>query len=205
MASTRRRPATCGASAQLCDEVGALMMVDEIQTGFGRTGTWFGFEQHDVVPDVVTLAKAMGNGMPVGACWARARGVGGVPARRPRQHVQRHGARHRGRQRRVDEMRRIDAPGLARRQGARLTAAARARSRRSTRSAARACCSAPNWSTASTPPTVYKALLARGLICNAVNAVDVAVRPAAHGQRSPSSTRRRRSSPRRWPTCTGAT
>lgn len=54
----------------LCDEYGALMMIDEIQTGFGRTGRWFGFEHDGVVPDVVTLAKAMGNGMPVGACWA---------------------------------------------------------------------------------------------------------------------------------------
>ncbi len=55
----------------LCDEVGALMIVDEIQTGFARTGRWFGFEIDGVSPDVVTLAKAMGNGMPVGACWAR--------------------------------------------------------------------------------------------------------------------------------------
>ena len=54
----------------LCDEHGALMMVDEIQTGFGRTGRWFGFEHDGVTPDVVTLAKAMGNGMPIGACWA---------------------------------------------------------------------------------------------------------------------------------------
>ena len=56
---------------ELCDETGALMMVDEIQTGFCRTGRWFGFEHAGVAPDVVTLAKAMGNGMPVGACWAR--------------------------------------------------------------------------------------------------------------------------------------
>lgn len=57
---------------QLCDDVGALMIVDEIQAGFCRTGRWFGFEHAGVNPDVVTLAKAMGNGMPVGACWARA-------------------------------------------------------------------------------------------------------------------------------------
>ena len=47
------------------------MIVDEIQTGFARTGHWFGFEIDGVSPDVVTLAKAMGNGMPIGACWAR--------------------------------------------------------------------------------------------------------------------------------------
>jgi acetylornithine/N-succinyldiaminopimelate aminotransferase len=56
----------------ICDEVGALMIVDEIQTGFCRTGRWFAFEHAGVSPDVVTMAKAMGNGMPVGACWARA-------------------------------------------------------------------------------------------------------------------------------------
>ena len=56
---------------ELCDERGMLMMMDEVQTGFGRTGRWFGFEHHDIQPDVVTMAKAMGNGFPVGALWAR--------------------------------------------------------------------------------------------------------------------------------------
>ncbi|HEX9548772.1 MAG TPA: aminotransferase class III-fold pyridoxal phosphate-dependent enzyme, partial [Acidimicrobiales bacterium] len=56
---------------QLCDERGLLFMVDEIQTGLGRTGEWFGFQHFDVQPDVVTMAKALGNGMPIGACWAR--------------------------------------------------------------------------------------------------------------------------------------
>ena len=56
---------------RLCDERGLLMIVDEIQTGLGRTGRWFGFEHFGVRPDVVTLAKALGNGMPIGACWAR--------------------------------------------------------------------------------------------------------------------------------------
>jgi predicted acetylornithine/succinylornithine family transaminase len=55
----------------LCDERGLLFMVDEVQTGLGRTGRWFGFEHFDVRPDVVTMAKALGNGMPIGACWAR--------------------------------------------------------------------------------------------------------------------------------------
>ena len=64
-------PGYLSAIREICDATGALMMVDEIQTGFGRTGRWFGFEHDGVVPDVVTLAKAMGNGMPIGACWAR--------------------------------------------------------------------------------------------------------------------------------------
>lgn len=56
---------------RLCDERGLLMIVDEIQTGLGRTGEWFGFQHFGVEPDVVTMAKALGNGMPIGACWAR--------------------------------------------------------------------------------------------------------------------------------------
>ncbi len=50
-----------------CDEVGTLLVFDEIQTGIGRTGTMFAFEQLGVVPDIITLAKAFGGGMPLGA------------------------------------------------------------------------------------------------------------------------------------------
>ena len=57
---------------QLCTDRDILLMVDEVQTGLGRTGRWFGFQHLGIEPDVVTLAKALGNGMPVGACWARA-------------------------------------------------------------------------------------------------------------------------------------
>lgn len=56
---------------QLCDEHDWLMMIDEVQTGLGRTGSWFGFEHAGVEPDVITLAKALGNGYPIGACLAR--------------------------------------------------------------------------------------------------------------------------------------
>ncbi len=55
----------------LCDERGALLMIDEVQTGLGRTGRWFGFQHSGIRPDVVTVAKALGNGVPIGACWAR--------------------------------------------------------------------------------------------------------------------------------------
>lgn len=51
----------------LCDKVGALLVVDEIQAGFMRTGTLFAYEQDEVVPDIVTLAKALGGGLPIGA------------------------------------------------------------------------------------------------------------------------------------------
>ena len=56
---------------RICDAREALLMVDEIQTGLGRTGRWFGFQHFGVEPDVVTMAKALGNGVPIGACWAR--------------------------------------------------------------------------------------------------------------------------------------
>lgn len=56
---------------RLCDERGVLLIVDEVQTGLGRTGRWFAFQHAGIEPDVVTVAKALGNGIPIGACWAR--------------------------------------------------------------------------------------------------------------------------------------
>ena len=55
---------------RLCDERHLLFMVDEVQTGLGRTGRWWGFQHYGIRPDVVTVAKALGNGVPIGACWA---------------------------------------------------------------------------------------------------------------------------------------
>ena len=55
----------------LCRERGILFMVDEVQTGFARTGRWFGFQHFGISPDVVTMAKALGNGVPIGATWAK--------------------------------------------------------------------------------------------------------------------------------------
>ena len=57
---------------QRCNEVGAMMILDEIQPGFGRTGKLFGFQNYDVVPDIVVMGKGMGGGMPVGAFTASA-------------------------------------------------------------------------------------------------------------------------------------
>ncbi|MDJ0738777.1 MAG: aspartate aminotransferase family protein [Gammaproteobacteria bacterium] len=56
---------------ELCDEHGWLMMLDEIQTGMGRTGQPFAYQHYDFKPDVITVAKALGNGVPIGACLAR--------------------------------------------------------------------------------------------------------------------------------------
>ena len=58
------------AARKMCTDRGILLMIDEVQTGFARTGKWFGFEHAKIKPDVVMLAKAMGNGMPIGALWA---------------------------------------------------------------------------------------------------------------------------------------
>ncbi len=55
----------------ICDTYGWLLMLDEVQTGIGRTGTWFGFQHSGVLPDVMALAKGLGSGMPIGACLAR--------------------------------------------------------------------------------------------------------------------------------------
>jgi len=54
----------------ICDEAGWLLILDEIQTGMCRSGTWFAWQQEDARPDIMTLAKGLGNGMPIGACLA---------------------------------------------------------------------------------------------------------------------------------------
>ena len=161
---------------QLCDETGALMMIDEIQTGFGRTGRWFGFEHSGVAPDVVTLAKAMGNGMPVGACWAR-RDVAAVF--QPGDH----GSTYSGTAIAtsavvavIDEMQRIDAPALARERGALL---------RELVSAIPGVASVrgdglllgAQLDEGIEAPTVYTRMLAHGIICNAVNPTTIRLAP----------------------------
>jgi predicted acetylornithine/succinylornithine family transaminase len=106
----------------LCDERGLLLMMDEVQTGYGRTGKWFGFQHAGIVPDVVTMAKAMGNGFPVGAMWAK-REIAAVF--QPGDH----GSTYSGTALAtavvnavIDEMRRIDAPAVAAQRGAELSA-----------------------------------------------------------------------------------
>ncbi|GAB3948013.1 acetylornithine transaminase [Corynebacterium tapiri] len=53
---------------ELCDDIGALLIVDEVQTGIGRTGDLWAFQSEDITPDVITLAKGLGGGLPIGAC-----------------------------------------------------------------------------------------------------------------------------------------
>ena len=107
---------------RLCDERGLLFMVDEVQTGFARTGRWFGFQHFGVMPDVVSLAKALGNGVPIGACWAKrsvasafvpgdhATTFGGTPLATAAAKAV------------LAEMQRLDAPALAASVAASLTA-----------------------------------------------------------------------------------
>lgn len=61
---------------QLCNEHQWLMICDEVQCGMGRTGAWFGYQHAGILPDVVTLAKGLGSGVPVGACLAGGRAAG---------------------------------------------------------------------------------------------------------------------------------
>jgi predicted acetylornithine/succinylornithine family transaminase len=106
----------------LCDERGILFMVDEVQTGLGRTGAWFGFQNLGVMPDVVTMAKALGNGVPIGACWARADVAG---AFQPGDHAATFGGQPlatAAARATLQVMESEDVPAKARRAGERLTA-----------------------------------------------------------------------------------
>lgn len=58
---------------EICDKQGWLLMLDEVQSGIGRTGTWFAFQHTGIIPDVMTLAKGLGSGVPIGACLAHGR------------------------------------------------------------------------------------------------------------------------------------
>jgi len=106
----------------LCDERGLLLVLDEVQTGLGRTGAWFGFHHAGIRPDIVTVAKALGNGVPVGAVWATAEVAA---AFRPGDH----GSTFAGQplaaaaaREVLRVMEEVDAPRLAEERGAELTA-----------------------------------------------------------------------------------
>jgi acetylornithine/N-succinyldiaminopimelate aminotransferase len=66
-------PGYLKAVRQWCDEQNLLLILDEVQTGLGRTGRWFAYQHHDIAPDVMTLAKGLGGGVPIGACLANPR------------------------------------------------------------------------------------------------------------------------------------
>ena len=107
---------------RLCDERGILLVMDEIQTGLGRTGAWFGFHHAGIRADIVTVAKALGNGVPIGAVWATSEvasafGPGDHGSTFAGQPLAASAAREV-----LRIMEEIDAPRLARERGAELTA-----------------------------------------------------------------------------------
>ena len=109
---------------RLCDERGILFMVDEVQTGLGRCGSWFAHQQLGVVPDVVTIAKALGNGMPISACWAKTEVAA---AFEPGDHATTYGGQPLATSAAravLAEMEAQDVPARAVRAGGRLTAGA---------------------------------------------------------------------------------
>jgi acetylornithine/N-succinyldiaminopimelate aminotransferase len=169
-------PAYLQAVQKLCHERGILFMMDEVQTGFCRTGKWFGFEHADVKPDVVTFAKGMGNGMPVGAIWAR-RDVAAVM--QPGDH----GSTYSGTALAtaavsavISEMKRLDAPQLAIRQGERLTNGLKKFSKVDHVRGAGLLLGAQLVAGVETKDVV-PALLEKGLIVNGVNATTIRLAP----------------------------
>jgi len=111
------------AARELCDELGILLILDEIQTGLGRTGRWFAFQEEGILPDIVTMAKALGNGMPVGACWARAEVAAAFA---PGDHGTTFGGQPlamSAARATLQTMQALDVPALARERGAQLEAA----------------------------------------------------------------------------------
>ncbi|MBX7069554.1 MAG: acetylornithine/succinylornithine family transaminase [Microthrixaceae bacterium] len=107
--------------AALCKERGALLMLDEVQTGLGRCGEWFAHQAYGIEPDVVTMAKALGNGMPIGACWARAEVAA---AFEPGDHATTYGGQPlaaAAARKVVEVMKREDVPARANAAGAAIT------------------------------------------------------------------------------------
>ncbi|MFN6119679.1 MAG: aspartate aminotransferase family protein [Actinomycetes bacterium] len=161
---------------RVCDERGMLLILDEVQTGFARTGRWFGFQHAGVRPDVVTMAKAMGNGFPVGAVWAR---TDVAAAFQPGDH----GSTYSGTaiatavvRTVIEEMRRLDAPALAETKGASLRAKLEAIPQvRSVRG--QGLLLAAELGDGADAKAVYTELLARGLVTNAVTATALRLAP----------------------------
>ena len=96
---------------ELTTQHGALLIIDEIQTGAGRTGSWFDFQQHGIVPDAIAVAKGIAGGVPDRRAHHVRRGIRPVPARAARQHVRRQPARDDRRERgaRRDRARRVSS------------------------------------------------------------------------------------------------
>lgn len=161
---------------RLCRERGVLLILDEVQTGMARTGEWFGFQHHGITPDAVLMAKALGNGVPVGAIWAK-REVGAVFA--PGDH----GSTYSGTalvasvvRAVIAEMRKIGAPSLATETGAYLRGKLESVPGVASVRGAGLLLGAELVAGIDSG-AVYKACLADGLVVNAVNATTIRMAP----------------------------
>ena len=160
----------------MCRERGVLLIIDEVQTGFCRTGEWFGFQHAGIEPDAVTFAKGMGNGMPVGALWAR-RDIASVM--QPGDH----GSTYSGTALAtsaalavIEEMTAIDAPRLAREKGGYLSAEL-SKLAKIDHVRGRGLLLGAQLVTGVETKDVVPALLEMGLIVNGVNATTVRLAP----------------------------
>ena len=168
---------------RLCRERGVLLILDEVQTGMARTGEWFGFQHHGITPDAVLMAKALGNGVPVGAIWAK-REVGAVFS--PGDH----GSTYSGTalvasvvRAVIAEMRKMDAPKLATETGTYLrNALASVPGVVSVRGAGLLL--GAELASGVDSGAVYKACLADGLVVNAVNATTIRMAPPLNVSRA---------------------
>jgi acetylornithine/succinyldiaminopimelate/putrescine aminotransferase len=168
---------------RLCRERGVLLILDEVQTGMARTGEWFGFQHHGITPDAVLMAKALGNGVPVGAIWAK-RAVGAVFS--PGDH----GSTYSGTalvasvvRAVIAEMRRIDAPRLASETGAYLRSKLEVVPGVASVRGAGLLLGA-ELAVGLDSAAVYKACLAEGLVVNAVNATTIRMAPPLNVSRA---------------------
>jgi predicted acetylornithine/succinylornithine family transaminase len=168
---------------RLCRERGVLLILDEVQTGMARTGEWFGFQHHGITPDAVLMAKALGNGVPVGAIWTK-REVGSVFA--PGDH----GSTYSGTalvasvvRAVIAEMRKIDAPRLATDAGAYLRSKIEAVPGVTSVRGAGLLLGAELVAGVDSG-AVYKACLADGLVVNAVNATTIRMAPPLNVSRA---------------------
>ena len=168
---------------RLCHERGVLLILDEVQTGMARTGKWFGFQHHGITPDAVLMAKALGNGVPVGAIWAN-REVGAVFS--PGDH----GSTYSGTalvasvvRAVIAEMRRIDAPRLASETGAYLRAKLEAVPGVASVRGAGLLLGA-ELAAGLDSAAVYKGCLADGLVVNAVNGTTIRMAPPLNVSRA---------------------
>jgi acetylornithine/succinyldiaminopimelate/putrescine aminotransferase len=172
-------PAPAGylkAVESLCKERGVLLIIDEVQTGMGRTGKWFGFEHSGISPDAVLMAKALGNGVPVGAIWVK---EDVAKVLQPGDH----GSTYSGTAlvtsvvcAVIAEMKRINAPQLAQTVGAQLTEKLKAVPGVVGVRGSGLLLGielAQGWESAK----VYQGCLAEGLVTNAVNATTIRMAP----------------------------